>query len=100
MQLELDNIQESVMPYGKYTGKPVKDIPAKYLQEIEDKAPNKRLFLEKLVLRFLKDEEDKYQLANKLVENTITLKVDGKEIDKSNICVGTMLNTLLSTHKA
>ncbi len=101
MQLELDNIQDSVIPYGMYQNRKIKDIPVRYFQEMKDKAPNKRFFVEKLILKFINEENDKYNLINKLSGATISLKVDGVEIPLTCEKVKQMqLNKLLSTHKA
>lgn len=112
MQLDLSNIQEVVIPFGYHTGKKVKEVPAKWFQEMRDKAPNKRTLTEKLLLQFVNDENDKYNLINNVSGSIITLKINGKEVanDEESIfehlsgILGVSkqkkLNKLLSTNKA
>ena len=112
MQLELDNIQESIVPLARYYGKKVKEVPVAYFQDMRDKAPNKRTLTEKLILKFISEENDKYNLINNVSGSIITLKINGKEVanDEDSIfehlssILGASkqkkLNKLLSTHKA
>lgn len=123
MQLELDNIQESILPYGSlYAGKKIKDIPVIYLQDIKDKAPNKRSLTEKFILDFIDNENIKLKNNNNIfiiidepkrktfndslnhVEfpNNISSFLLSTINRRTRICIDSdkKLNQLLSTHKA
>lgn len=101
MQLDLSNIQESVIPLGYHEGKKVKEVPTKYFQEMREKAPNKRTLTEKLLLNFISEENDKYSLTNKLSGTIVSLKVNGVTLPLTCEKIKQHhLNKLLSTHKA
>lgn len=101
MQLDLSNIQNSIIPLGYHEGKLVSQVPLKYFQEMREKAPNKRTLTEKLILNFIREENDKYNLVNKLSGTTVSLKVNGVIIPLTCEKVKQkQLNKLLSTHKA
>lgn len=80
MQLDLSNIQESIVPYGFHQGKKIGEVPVKYFQEIKEKAPNKRSMTEKLILNFINEENDKISLIGKLSGKMISLKVNGEQL--------------------
>ena len=80
MQLDLSNIQESNIPYGYHQGKKIGEVPFKYFQEMREKAPNKRSLTEKLILKFIEEENDKVELMGKLSGQMVKLKVSGVDI--------------------
>lgn len=101
MQLDLSNIQESIVPYGYHQGKKIGEVPFKYFQEMREKAPNKRTLTEKLILKFIEEENDKVELVGKLSGKMISLKVNGESVPLTCEKVKQQqLNKLLSTHKA
>ncbi len=51
MELDLSNIQEYKISYGPHEGKLIKNLPANYIKNIAEKAPNKRGKMESLLIK-------------------------------------------------
>lgn len=51
MQLDLSNIQDYTISYTSYAGTKISILPKNFIQDIYEKAPNKRKASESLLIR-------------------------------------------------